>query len=69
MRVRPAPASPFYPKLGMTTGLVSEALRKALTTKCPGPGLLHHSDHGSQYCAQDYQEQLRRFGLAPSMSC
>ena len=52
----------------MTTDLVSEALRKALTTKRPGPGLLHHSDRGSQYCAQDYQEQLRQFGLVPSMS-
>ena len=52
----------------MTTDLVSEALRKALTTKRPGPGLLHHSDRGSQYCAQDYQEQLRQFGLIPSMS-
>jgi transposase InsO family protein len=32
----------------MTTDLVSGALRKALTTKRPGPGLLHHSDRGSQ---------------------
>jgi putative transposase len=52
----------------MTTDLVSGALRKALTTKRPGPGLLHHSDRGSQYCARDYQEQLRQFGLIPSMS-
>jgi transposase InsO family protein len=52
----------------MTTDLVSGALRKALTTKRPGPGLLHHSDRGSQYCAQDYQAQLRQFGLVPSMS-
>lgn len=37
----------------MTTDLVLEALRKALTTKRPGPGLLHHSDRGSPYCAQD----------------
>ncbi|NOU11843.1 MAG: IS3 family transposase [Nitrospira sp.] len=42
----------------MTTDLVQEALRKALDTKRPAPGLIHHSDRGSQYCAQDYQAQL-----------
>jgi transposase InsO family protein len=52
----------------MTTDLVQEALRKALDTKRPAPGLIHHSDRGSQYCAQDYQAQLRQFGLTPSMS-
>ena len=51
----------------MTTDLVQEALRKALDTKRPAPGLIHHSDRGSQYCAQDYQAQLRQFGLTPSM--
>jgi len=52
----------------MTTDLVQEALQKALDTKRPVPGLIHHSDRGSQYCAQDYQAQLRQFGLTPSMS-
>jgi transposase InsO family protein len=52
----------------MTTDLVQEALRKALDTKRPAPGLIHHSDRGSQYCARDYQAQLRQFGLTPSMS-
>jgi transposase InsO family protein len=40
----------------------------ALGAKRPRPGLIHHSDRGSQYCAQDYQDQLREFGLIPSMS-
>jgi len=52
----------------MTTDLVSYALRKAVGTKRPRPGLIHHSDRGSQYCAQDYQEQLRQFGMTASMS-
>ncbi len=52
----------------MTTDLVSDALRKAVATKCPRPGLLHHSDRGAQYCAQDYQKQLRQFGMTASMS-
>jgi transposase InsO family protein len=52
----------------MTTDLVRDALRKAVGAKCPRPGLIHHSDRGSQYCAQDYQEQLRQFGMTASMS-
>jgi putative transposase len=52
----------------MTTDLVLRVLRKALDTKRPAPGLIHHSDRGSQYCAQDHQTQLRQFGLTPSMS-
>ncbi|MDF0674339.1 MAG: IS3 family transposase [Nitrospira sp.] len=52
----------------MTTDLVRHALVRAVWGKRPRPGLIHHSDRGSQYCAQDYQEQLRQFGLTPSMS-
>jgi putative transposase len=52
----------------MTTDLVSHALVSAVGAKRPPPGLIHHSDRGSQYCAQDYQDQLRQFGLTPSMS-
>lgn len=52
----------------MTTALVSHALVRAVRAKRPRPGLLHHSDRGSQYCAQGYQDQLRQFGLTPSMS-
>ena len=52
----------------MTTDLVRHALVRAVEAKRPRPGVIHHSDRGSQYCAQDYQEQLRQFGLTPSMS-
>jgi putative transposase len=52
----------------MTTDAVSRALRKALTAKRPGPGLLHHSDRGAQYCAHTYQAQLRHGGVRVSMS-
>ena len=31
-------------------------------------GLLHHSDRGSQYAAQDYQQQLTVRGIQCSMS-
>jgi len=31
-------------------------------------GLIHHSDRSSQYCAVDYQGELRRNGIRISMS-
>ncbi len=34
----------------------------------PGPGLIHHSDRGSQYACGDYQAALQRRGMLPSMS-
>jgi transposase InsO family protein len=52
----------------MTTDLVRRALVKAVGAKRPGPGRIHHSDRGSQYCAQDYQGLLREFGMHASMS-
>ncbi len=52
----------------MTTDLVSQALIKAVGAKRPSPGLIHHSDRGAQYCAQDYQRLLRAFGMHASMS-
>ena len=38
----------------MTTDLVSMPW-KSVEAKRPRPGLIHHSDRGSQYCAQEYQ--------------
>ena len=52
----------------MTTDLVKQALLMAMGAKRPDPGLIHHSDRGAQYCARDYQAQLQRFRLIPSMS-
>lgn len=52
----------------MTTDLVRHAFVRAIRAKRPRPGVIHHSDRGSQYCAQDYHDQLRQFGLTPSMS-
>ena len=52
----------------MTTALVSQALGAAVRAKHPRPGLIHHSDRGSQYCAQAYQDQLRQCGMTASMS-
>lgn len=48
--------------------LVVRALRMALQRRCPGAGLLHHSDQGSQYASEDYQRVLEAHGITCSMS-
>lgn len=48
--------------------LAVEALRRALVARNPAPGLLHHSDRGSQYCSVDYQALLRKSGILIPMS-
>jgi transposase InsO family protein len=48
--------------------LVLKALDMALKRRCPGPGLLHHSDRGSQYASEDYQKVLEARGITCSMS-
>lgn len=52
----------------MTTDLLRQALLMAVGAKRPRPGLIHHSDRGSQYCAQAYQDQVRQCGMTASMS-
>lgn len=52
----------------LTRNLVTESLLRAIAAKRPARGLIHHSDRGSQYCAQDYQKILERFDLVASMS-
>jgi putative transposase len=52
----------------MTKDLVARALFGAVSYKRPPPGLIHHSDRGSQYCAHDYRRLLTQFGMRCSMS-
>jgi putative transposase len=44
------------------------ALNIAIAIRRPSPGCVHHTDHGSQYCANDYQKLLRKHGFKVSMS-
>jgi len=53
----------------MTQELTAQALWRAVRNKRPAPGLIHHSDRGSQYCADDYRKLVGQFGMLPSMSC
>ena len=52
----------------MTKDLVARALFGAVAHHRPAPGLIHHSDRGSQYCAHDYRRLLNQFGMRCSMS-
>jgi putative transposase len=49
-------------------GLVLTALEHALQRRQPQPGLLHHSDRGSQYASADYQALLMQAQMRCSMS-
>ena len=40
---------------------------RALGTRKPVPGLIHHSDRGSQYANHEYQKLLKSNGIVPSM--
>jgi putative transposase len=48
--------------------LTIKALEMALKRRCPGAGLLHHSDRGSTYASEDYREVLATYGITCSMS-
>ena len=52
----------------ITKELVMAALTMALFRRRPPPGLILHSDRGSQYAALDYQALLEHHGLLCSMS-
>lgn len=52
----------------MTKELVLEALDKACRRQQPEPGLIHHSDRGSQYASTEYRERLTSNKMVGSMS-
>jgi putative transposase len=50
-----------------TMQLVIEALEMAIWNRKADPGVIHHSDHGSQYTALAYGQRMREAGLLSSM--
>ena len=52
----------------MTQDLTAQALWRAVRSKRPAPGLIHHSDRGAQYCADDYRKLVAQLGMQASMS-
>jgi len=47
--------------------LVVDALGMALTKRRPKPGLVHHSDRGSQYTSLAFGKTIEQAGVLPSM--
>ncbi len=47
--------------------LVVDALGMALTRRKPAPGLVHHSDRGSQYTSLALGKTIEQAGILPSM--
>jgi transposase InsO family protein len=52
----------------MKKQLALDALAMAYWRRKPLPGLLHHSDRGSQYACHEYQKRLEQYGMVASMS-
>ena len=52
----------------LARSLVMSALDMAIAGRHPGSGLLCHSDRGSQYASDDYQDRLKEVGIVCSMS-
>src|SRR5208282_1006531 len=57
-------------ELGRTleTSLPLAALEAAIASRKPRPGLVHHSDRGTQYASNDYVQRLESCGAHMSMS-
>ena len=53
---------------GMPAGLVCAALQMAIVQRNPAPGLIVHSDRGTQYASAEHQALLTEHGLVGTMS-
>jgi transposase InsO family protein len=52
----------------MTADSVIDALTMAWVRRKPAGGLMYHSDRGSQYASQPFQNTLKAYGMEGSMS-
>jgi putative transposase len=52
----------------MRATLCLDALEMAVLHRTPAPGLVHHSDRGSQYASDAYRDRLDELGMTASMS-
>ena len=51
----------------LKTELVLDAVNMAIYNRRPVPGLIHHSDQGSQYTSVEFASKLTEAGFLPSM--
>jgi len=54
--------------ISLSTELPLTALRMAIRTRRPPPGLIHHTDQGCQYASHAYRRELKAHGMICSMS-
>ncbi len=52
----------------MQESLILAALRGAIASRRPKPGLIHHTDRGGQYAGAEYRGMLHRARMEQSMS-
>ena len=52
----------------METDLVADALRMAISVRAPAPGLVFHSDRGSQYTSEQFRRLLADHHIVQSLS-
>jgi putative transposase len=52
----------------MSTQIAIDALKMACFRRKPAPGVIHHSDRGSQYASNAFQAELAEHGMVCSMS-
>ena len=52
----------------MKASLVCDALQMAIWQRQPKPGLIHHSDRGSQYASKTFKKLLKQHKFEGSMS-
>lgn len=52
----------------MTQELVNRAMKQAIHLRSPKPGLIYHSDRGSQYTSKSFRKLLKKHQITASMS-
>jgi len=52
----------------MTSDLVCDALKSAYWQRKPAPGVIMHTDRGSQYASRAHRALLQDYGMVASMS-
>ena len=52
----------------LSHGILADALHKALMQRKPDPGVMFHSDRGTQYASYAFRELMERHGFVQSMS-
>ena len=52
----------------MRTSLVTDALRMAIAARRPAPGLIFHSDRGTQYTSKEFTDLLAEHKMVQSLS-